>query len=143
MPLSQDCWVNAVRHIAEMDGLKANIKGSLIGSIGIAIVALVCSFILGPIGLLIGGIGASIYAYIKLKGSYRPVSSVMKSLSEQQRREFYKEISDIRSQVTVQEYLELILLLQGGGGILLKKKLLDVTFKFLKRTLNADITSKS
>ena len=47
MTLTADCYVKALRHIADADGLKANIKGSLLGSIGIGVVALVCSVILG------------------------------------------------------------------------------------------------
>ena len=142
MTLSPDCWIKATRHIADADGLKANIKGSLIGSFGIAVVAMICSVILGPIGLLLGGIGASIYAYIKLKGSYRPLSSVLKSLTEEQRKEFFSELADIRAQITVQDYIELILFLQGGGGLVLKKQLLKTTADFLKKTINADVIPK-
>lgn len=139
MTLTPECWVRAVRHLADGDGLKANIKGSLLGSIAIGLVAMICSIILGPIGLLLGGIGASIYAYIKMKGTYRPLSSVMKSLTEEQRKLFYSEIAEIRSQISAQDFIELLLFLNGAGGLVMKKQLLETTCMFLKNTLNADI----
>ena len=64
MTLTADCYVKALRHIADADGLKANIKGSLLGSIGIGVVALVCSVILGRVFSIYNDISMLSYSYV-------------------------------------------------------------------------------
>ena len=78
-----------------------------------------------------------------MKGSYRSLSSVIKNLDEKQRAEFFDEIALIRSQITAADFVQLILFLQGAGGMDMKKQLLNATFRYVKRTLNAEIVENS
>lgn len=139
MPVSSEDILKALGHVSDADQLKVTIQGSLYGSLFVAVACMVCSMILGPPGLLIGGILGSYFAYNKLKGTYKPLSSVLKELTPEQKKELAKDLEGIRANITATDYVELIVLLQGGGGILLKKQILETVFSFVKNKLKLGI----
>ena len=101
---------------------------------------MIASLILGPFGILIGGILGSILAYRKMQGTFKPLSDVIKDLSAEQRGKLFAELSSIREKVTVDDYVELILLLQGKGGLVLKREVLNVLKGFVMSNLNMQLT---
>eukprot|EP00111_Clytia_hemisphaerica_P002579 TCONS_00007344-protein len=141
MPLSSEDWVKALSHISEAEQLKVTVKGSFFGSVFVGGFCMVLSLLLGPeVGLLIGGIVGGCISFFKFRGTYKPVSSVLKELTPEQREALFKDLQEIRSKVTAVDYIELIMLLQGGGGLVLKKKVLDVVVGYLKQKLKLTIT---
>ena len=139
MPVSSEDWMKALSHISDAEQLKATFKGSAYGSILICLIAMACSLLLGPVGLLMGGIVGSCLAFFKFRGTYKPLSSVLKDLTAEQREKLYTELARVRSQMTAADYVELILLLQGQGGLIVKKQVLDILIGFIKKTFNADV----
>ena len=139
MPVSSEDWMKALSHISEVDQLKATVKGSVFAGVSIGILSTICGVFLGPIGLLLGGIIGSILMYYRLKGTYKPLVSVLKDLTPKQMEQLLKDLTSIRSQITASDYVELILLLQGSSGLLLKKQVFDVVFSYLKKALNIEV----
>ena len=139
MTIQSEDIVKALNHISDADQLQVTIKGSFYGSLLIGMISMIFSVILGPVGLMVGGILGSIVSYMQWKDTYKPLSSVLRGLTPQQRELFYKELEVIHSQITVQDYLELVLLLQGTKGLALKKQLLDLAFSFVKKNLGMDV----
>ena len=140
MTISMDDWMKALSHISDADQLRATVKGSLYGGIMVGGAAMIASLILGPFGILIGGILGSILAYRKMQGTFKPLSDVIKDLSAEQRGKLFAELSSIREKVTVDDYVELILLLQGKGGLVLKREVLNVLKGFVMSNLNMQLT---
>ena len=139
MPLSSDDWVKALSHISEAEQLKITIQSSFFGSVFVAGFCMVLSLLLGPVGLLIGGIVGGCISFFKFRGTYKPVSSVLKELTPEQREALFNDLREIRSKVTAVDYVELIMLLQGGGGLLLKKQVMDVVVGYLKQKLKLTV----
>ena len=139
MTIQSEDIVKALNHISDADQLQVTIKGSFYGSLLIGMISMIFSVILGPVGLMVGGILGSIVSYMQWKDTYKPLSSVLRDLTPQQCELFYRELEVIHSQITVQDYLELVLLLQGTKGLALKKQLLDLAFNFVKKNLGMDV----
>ena len=139
MPISSEDWMKAIGHISDAEQLKVTVQGSLIGSVFVAVTCMVCSLIFGPVGILVGGIVGSCLAYSKLKGTYKPVSTVLNEITPEQREQLYNDLKEIRSKINTADYVELILLLQGGGGLLLKKQVLDIVLGFFRNKLNLKV----
>ncbi|XP_012557935.1 protein C19orf12 homolog [Hydra vulgaris] len=139
MPISKEDVLRVLSHISDVDELKVTIQGSFFGSLTIAIFAMIFSLLLGPIGLLFGGIGGSIYAYNSYRGSYKPLSAVIRQLTNEQKSLLFSELEKTCSQITVSDYMELLLLLQGGSGIILKNQMFDILRSFMKKNLNLNI----
>ncbi|XP_057289447.1 protein C19orf12 homolog [Hydractinia symbiolongicarpus] len=139
MPVSCDDWMKALGHVSDAENLKITVKGSMFGSFLIGIIAFVFSLLLGPVGLLFGGIIGSCFAFFKMWGAYKPLSSVLKELTPDQKEKLYSELAQIRANITAQDYVELMLLLQGHGGLLVKKQVLNILVGFVKNTFSLDV----
>ena len=139
MPLSSEDWMKALSHVSEAEQLKVTVKSSFLGSVFVAIVCMTLSLLLGPVGLLFGGIVGGCISFFKFRGTYKPVSAVLKELNPEQREALFKELAAIRAKITTTDYVELILLLQGSGGLLFKKQALDVLVNFFKTELKTKV----
>ena len=139
MPLSSEDWIKALSHVTEAEQLKVTVKSSFLGSAFVAVVCMVMSLLLGPVGLLFGGIVGGCIGFFKFQGSYKSVSSVLKELDPKQREALFNDLAAVRDNITAADYVELILLLQGGGALLFKKQILDILVNFFKNELKANI----
>ena len=140
MPLSSDDWIRALSHVSETEQLKVTVKSSFLGSVFVAVICMILSLLLGPVGLLFGGVVGGCLSFFKFRETYKPVSSILKELNPKQRKALFNDLAAIRANITAADYVQLILLLQGGGGgFLFKKQVLDVLVSFFKDELKTNI----
>ena len=138
MPVSIDDWMRVLATVAEESELRATIKGSVSGGVMAGVMTTAGGLVLGPPGLLVGALVGGGIAYTMQKDKFKPVVDVLKELTPAQKEELYKELQELRQKLSVQDAIELMLLIQGHGGLVLRNQLIEIMVRFLKNTMKMD-----
>lgn len=91
MPINTQDLMDGISVLADQQNMRVTVKQSCKGAMICAATCFVGGMILGPVGLAIGGTAGGISAAMMSKGSFKPVSEIIRNDLTVQEREMLTE----------------------------------------------------
>ncbi|XP_067137752.1 protein C19orf12 homolog isoform X2 [Centruroides vittatus] len=121
--------ISFIKTLSDDHNLRATVKGSVAGGITVGSIAAVSSLIMGPVGLLIGGIFGGLIGYSIAKDKYKPLSSVIEAMTPQQKAKLRNHLIVLMHSVDVRDLITLAALIASNTSI--KGKILAGIINFI------------
>ncbi|XP_023219692.1 protein C19orf12 homolog isoform X2 [Centruroides sculpturatus] len=121
--------VSFIKTLSDNHNIRATVNGSVAGGIIVGSIAAASSLILGPVGLLLGGIFGGLIGYSIAKDKYKPLSSVIEEMTPQQKEKLRNHLIVLMHSVDVRDLITLAALIASNTSI--KGKILAGIINFI------------
>ncbi|XP_015928294.1 protein C19orf12 homolog [Parasteatoda tepidariorum] len=134
MPLDTSDVVDFLCTLSEEERMKCTVRQSLKGGLVVGCAAAIGSYILGPIGLAIGGAVGGVFAAATMRYSFFPASQVIATMSQVHRDRLASKIERIMQNFNVSDIALLATMI--SGDCLLRNRVVTELVDYLRQEMS-------
>ena len=117
--------------LADEDGLQVTVRRAVYGGAIAGITTTVGGLLVGPVGLLAGGVVGGALAYVGSR-DFRSVSQVIRDMNDHDKQLLYNSVKEIVENSGIDDYPALIAFLRESSGLPTRQQLMDELVSFLR-----------
>ncbi|KAG8229290.1 hypothetical protein J437_LFUL011136 [Ladona fulva] len=122
--------IEQVSQLSELQEIQVTVRESFKGGIIIGGAATAGSLLMGPVGLLVGGVIGSVMTTASAWGKYKSlVVVIMNDLTPKQQEQLVQALQEALNQVNKEDLLKLLMLISAGGAQMAIKDIVLCTVK--------------
>ncbi|KAH6943858.1 hypothetical protein HPB50_000175 [Hyalomma asiaticum] len=137
MPVKRDEMLDVLCMVSKEENLKVTLKHSAKGGLITGATAMAAGFIMGPIGLALGGALGGCAAAVMMRDKFVSAAEIITNMSDDQKDELIIAVQRAFSDIEVADVVELLALL--CGDIHIKKRIIRAIIDYFHSQMRLEI----